>query len=94
MLSIPVLNAAGAPFTVTGWTVDAKIKDGSGGVTLYTWNSLNIAATGTNVVLTILPATSFGWTFEGGWYRVAIQHPSDATQRYRILEGLFILSDD
>lgn len=94
-LSIPVLDSAGAAFAVSGWTVDAEIKSSdNGGYLLYSWPSGAAVASGTNVTLTILPATSLGWYFISAWYRVVIQHPTDATQRYRILQGRLSLSLD
>lgn len=94
MLRIPVVDSTGAPYTVTNWIVDAEIKTGSGGATLYTWDSGDAVAAGTAVVLTILPATSLAWMFELVYFRICLQHPADATQRYRILEGRFIVSAD
>jgi hypothetical protein len=93
-LRIPVLDADSNPFTVTSWTVDAKIKDRPGGEVLHTWSVGDIEVTGTNVTLTVLPATSIAWTFHRGWYRVKVIHPSDSTQIYRILQGHFRISPD
>ncbi len=87
-LQIPVLDGNGAPFNVTGWSVDAKVHT-SGGTVLYTWLTGDTLASGTNVTLTILPAESALWTFCSALWRVHIQHPSDATQIYRIIEGKF-----
>lgn len=94
-LAIPVLDLAGHAFTVTGWTVDAEIKSSdNGGYLLYSWPSGAAVTSGTNVILTVLPTTSLAWDFTTGWYRVVIQHPTDATQRYRILQGRLFLSLD
>lgn len=94
VLRIPVLDSAGAAFTVTGWSVDAKFKTERGGTVLYTFTPAEYVASGTDVDLTILPATSLVWTFSRGWYRVKVQHPSDATQVHRILQGQFHISPD
>lgn len=91
--SIPVFNSSGL-FPVDGWTVDAKIKDEPGGTVLHAWSLGDISAVGFYVTLTILPATSLGWAFVRGWYRVKVIHPSDATQVSRILQGKFTVSDD
>jgi hypothetical protein len=93
-LQIPVVDANGVPFNVTGWVVDAEVKTGSGGAVLYTWDSGNIAASGTSVVLTIKPSTSNAWTFDSGYWRCVVQNPLDSTQRYRLAEGHFLLSAD
>lgn len=94
-LSIPVLDSSGNPFTVTGWTVDAEIKTSDrGGTLLYTWLSGAVSASGTNVILTVLPATSLAWDFLIAWYRVVVQHPTDATQRHRILQGKLLINAD
>lgn len=91
--SIPVL-LAGAPFDVTGWSVDAKIRVRPGGGVLHTWAPGDITAAGTNVILTILPATSLGWTFQRGWWRCKVIHPTDPTQVSRIIQGAFRVSRD
>lgn len=94
VLNIPVLDSAGAPFIVTGWSVDAKVKTGSGGATLHTWAIGDITVTGSTVQLRVLPATSLAWAFEQGFWRTKIIHPSDPTQIYRIIQGNFSVSDD
>lgn len=93
-LRIPVLDSASAPFTVTGWSVDAKVKHQPGGDVLHTWAPGDITVSGTDVTLAVLPATSLAWMFERGWWRCKIIHPSDATQIHRIVEGVFRVSRD
>lgn len=93
-LQIPVLDSAGNPYTVNGWSVDARIEKYAGGPVLYSWSSGDITVSGSNVTLTILPATSLAWDFRRGWWRCRIAHPSDATQIYRIAQGRFMLSPD
>lgn len=90
---IPVLAADGQPFTVDGWTVDTKIKDLRGTV-LYAFTSGTWAVSGAFVTLTVLPDVSNAWTFRTARYRVKIQHPTDATQIYRILQGPLYVSID
>ncbi len=93
-LLIPVLDDNDQPFTVTGWSVDAKIKTAPRGTILSTWASQDVIVAGSSVTLSILPATSLGWTFTKGWYRVKIVHPTDATQIYRILDGYLTVNGD
>lgn len=93
-LQIPVLDSVGSPFDVTGWTVDAKLKAERGGTVLYTFTPAEYLASGTNVELTILPATSLAWVFRHGWHRTKVVHPSDPTQKHRILQGRFRISLD
>ena len=95
-LVIPVLDDLGAPFDPTGWIVDAKVKQrhGPGAPTLHTWLVGDTGTSSAGVTLTILPATSAAWTFTAGWWRCAIQHPVNATQRSRIIQGPFSVSVD
>ncbi len=93
-LRIPIVDDAGAPFAVSGWSADVKIKTRPGGDVLHTWTSGDVQLAGTNVTLTVLPATSLGWRFVKGWYRVKIEHPTDATQVYRILQGRLTVAPD
>lgn len=93
-LRFPVLDRDGAPFSVTGWSVDAKIKTRAGGTVLHTWATGDIQTSGAFVTLTVLPATSLGWAFDRGWWRAKVIHPSDATQIYRVIQGRFIVDPD
>ncbi len=99
VLVIPVLDDAAAPFSILGWTVDAKIKDQPGGVTLYTWPAEHAEITdgGNTVTLTIPGPVSSTWMFRTGWYRVEVTDPNsdpDDPNTQRILQGPFELDPD
>lgn len=93
-LQVPVTDGSGQAFDVTGWSVDAKIKDAPGGTVLYTWSNINIVVSGTTVTLIVPWTDSSTWTFTGGWYRVKIIHPTDSSQVYRILQGIVQVQPD
>jgi hypothetical protein len=95
-LRIPVTNND-SPMTVTGWTVDAKVKINPGGPTLYTFPADLIDVTGSNVTITVPPDVSAAWTFALGWFRVKISDPNapvDDPVTYRILQGHLIVEPD
>lgn len=98
-LTFPVLNEAGSPTVITGWTVDARIKDRPGGATLYTWpsNLAQITGGGSSVTLTIPGPVSAGWTWTTGWFRVKVTDPSSDPADpavHRIIAGPLIISPD
>lgn len=96
-LLIPILDEAGAPFPVDGWTVDAKIKDEPGGVVLYTWPTSGIAIDGAEVLLTIPAPVSAAWTWYAGWYRVKLTDPNsppDNPAVSRVLQGSIFIDLD
>jgi hypothetical protein len=95
-LRIPVTNND-SPMTVTGWTVDAKVKVNPGGPTLYTFPADAIDVSGANVTVTVAPAVSAAWTFGLGWFRVKIADPNapvDDPVVYRVLQGYIVVDPD
>lgn len=90
VLQVPVIDSNRDPFDVTGWIVDAKVETRSvGGIVLYGF-PVSLAS-GTDVFLTIPAATSAAWTFSTARYQLSVQHPTDATQIHRILQGRFFV---
>lgn len=77
-LLIPVVDAAGANFSITGWTIDAKIKTRPGGTVLHTVPPGDLELSGDGFTLTlIIPApVSEAWTWRTGWYRVKVTDPA------------------
>lgn len=97
-LVIPVLDDTAAA-NITGWTVDAQIKNRAGGDTLYTWPAglAYVSASGTSVTITIPAAVSAAWVWRIGWWRVVITDPAsdpDDPTVHRIIEGPLVIDPD
>lgn len=98
-LTIPVLDAAGAPYSIAGWVVDAAIKDRPGGTVLYQWptNLAVVSGDGLSVVITTPVPVSTLWRFTNAWYRIKVSDPAspvDDPNVQRILEGSLTVSPD
>lgn len=96
-LNIPILDGDGVPVTLTGYTVDAVIKDRPGGAVLYTWPAEDVETAGTAVSLTIPAPVSTAWTWSVGWYRVKLTAPGaepDDPMTTRVLQGVIVLDFD
>lgn len=96
VLTVPVADD-GEDLTVTGWTVDAKIRVNPGGPLLYTFPAELVEASGTNVVLRVPADVSAAWSFTLGWFRVKITDPAspvDEPVRYRVLQGPVLVHPD
>jgi hypothetical protein len=93
-LQIPVVDGSGQPFDITGWGIDAALKDVPGGTVLYQFPSNNYIISTSTLTLIVPWDLSSTWTFLGGWYRVKILHPTDTSQKYRILQGNFTIQLD
>jgi hypothetical protein len=93
-LTIPIFEGDGTTAaTVTGYGVDAVIKEHPGGAVLYTWPAEDAVLSGSSVVLTIPAAVSAAWTWRAGWYRVKLSPPSDPAIS-RVLQGTIFLDLD
>lgn len=96
-----VLDSGSSLFPITGWTVDAKIKNRPGGDTLYTFPSpaAQIVGGGAFIKLTVPAAVSAAWTWSTGWYRVKIREsepPADPDNPIvqRIIQGAVVMDLD
>jgi hypothetical protein len=96
-LNIPILDGDLTPVTLTGYTVDAVIKDQPGGEVLYTWPAEDVEIAGTAVLLSIPAPVSAEWIWHVGWYRVKLQAPvvdPDDPPVSRVLQGVIVLDLD
>jgi hypothetical protein len=97
-LEIPILNADGDPFVITGWTVDAKVKTEPGGTVLYTWPASSITIASNLLTLEIPGPVSAAWTWTTGWWRAVITEPNPADPAdpdvHRVIQGTFIMDRD
>lgn len=99
-LTVPILDDAGQPFSIAGWTVDCKIRANHrrGATTLYTFPTEGIAVNTTSVTLDIPAAVSASWNWELGWYRLKITDPATVTagapNTQRVLQGVFVVDSD
>lgn len=88
------------PLTVTGWTVDAKIRVNPGGPVIYTFPGSAIEITGDDdniVKLTLHASVSAAWAFSVAWLRIKITDPDSPIGepvRYRVLQGHVLISRD
>lgn len=95
-LDVPVLDN-GVPRVVTGWTIDAVIKDAPGGTVLYTFPPAQVVIN-EHIIQLIVPATvSAAWTWTVGWWRVKITAPDTDPadpETYRVAQGAFLVDRD
>lgn len=97
-LDIPILQPDGvSPKDVTGYTVDAVIRDVPGGELLYTWPAEDVVIAGTSVSLIIPAPVSAEWIWSVGWYRVKLTAPivdPDDPPVSRVLQGVICIDFD
>lgn len=94
---VTVVDADGAPVTVDGWVVDAKVKAAPGGAVLYSWPADLAVATGTEVEVHVPVSVSSTWTFRRAWYRVKVTDPAGTTDDpkvSRIVQGYLSIDPD
>lgn len=95
-ITFDVLGVDDAPRSITGWTVDARIKARPGGAVLYAWPGqfVELSPSGEQITLTIPGPVSAVWTWRVGWWRVVVSDPSsdptDPTVE-RIISGPLIV---
>lgn len=88
VLEIPVLNAAGSPTSVVGWTPSGQIRGRHfDDEVLY---ELDLEVEEAQVNLRIPAADSSAWTFRSARYDIEITSPDGGTTS-RILEGLVVV---
>lgn len=95
-LDVPVLDN-GVPRVVTGWTIDAVIKDRPGGTVLYTFPASGISVAGHVVTLTVPGPVSAAWTWTVGWWRLKVTAPNPDSanpETYRVTKGPFLVDRD
>jgi hypothetical protein len=97
-VTFQVLDVNDSAYSITGWTVDAKIKTRPKGTVLHTFgeDDIEISPDGFAVTLTIPAAVSSAWTWTTGYYRIKVIDPSDPddpTVR-RLLQGPFVTDPD
>jgi hypothetical protein len=84
----PVLDGAGQPLAVDGWTVHAQVRQSAdSSVVLHEWSTAiaNATAVGTKVALLVTPTVSSAWTWLTGVYDVELTNL--AGQVTRIAHG-------
>lgn len=96
--SFDVLNGEDGDVTITGWTVDARIRTRPGGIVLWTFPAefVSIETPGT-VVLTVPAPVSAGWAWTTGWYRIVVSDPASPEgnpDASRVLQGVVVIDPD
>ncbi|MGH3882113.1 MAG: hypothetical protein ACRDRC_01755 [Pseudonocardiaceae bacterium] len=88
-----IVDAAGAPLVVTGWSVRAVIRRGAvAGPVVADWSTTptgsqgQAAATGSTVTLSITPAMSAAWTWTMGRLHCEITEPGPNGRVERIID--------
>jgi len=98
VLSVPMLQADGVtPKDVTGYSVDAKIRDEQGGEVLYTFPPEHITISGSDIELLIPGPVSAAWVWSVGWWRMVITVPDPDPldpETDRVVQGAFIVDAD
>lgn len=95
-LTIPIYDENNSLAFITGWTIDAQIKDRPGGDTLYVFPDelAQVFGGGAFIGLTVPAPVSAAWLWRTGWFRVVITEPDtgpvDPTS-YRVLEGPVVI---
>lgn len=89
-LTIPVLDAAGAAQTVTGWTARAQVRRRTDDPTPLA--ELTCTCTGAQVVVTVPAATSTGWSWTAGRYQIELEDPAGAVTR--LAQGRVVVSPE
>lgn len=95
-LDVPVLDN-GAPRDLTGWTIDAVIKDAPGGTVLYTFPPAQVVVNGHIVTLIVPAPVSSAWTWTVGWWRMKITAPDPDPvdpETHRVAQGAFLVERD
>jgi hypothetical protein len=103
-LSIPVLTEDGTPADLTGYTIDAVIRDRQGGVVIYEFPPEHVTVEvpedpeePSAIVLLIPAPISAAWTWTIGWWRLLITAPvvdPEDPDTHRIIQGPFTISLD
>jgi len=95
-LAIPVLDDNGSGVTVTGMTARAQIRSwDSSDTVLHEWSTTagNLSLAGSQVILTVDPATSSAWTFRTGAWDLELVNPALSTTT-RLVEGLVVVEPE
>ena len=85
--TIPVLDEAGQPQTLTGWTAAGQIRAGYASTTALA--TLDLTAGATDIILRVPAATSAAWGFRLARYDVEVVAPGGATTR--LVEGAVVV---
>ena len=85
-LTVPILDATGAPQTVTGWTAKAQVKRRVNDATVYyEWNTTAGVAVaqcvGTNLLLKIPASVSLLWAWRTGVWDAVVTSPDPTVSR-------------
>lgn len=91
-LYVPVLDDDGLPQSITGWVVDAAVKDRPGGDVLHTFTEAEAAPDGSRVKLSLDETVTAAFTFRRAWYRVKVVDPANGP--VRLVQGPFVVSPD
>lgn len=85
--TIPVLDQAGQPVTLAGWTAAGQVRDSYAAATVL--HTLALTLSGSSVVLRIPAATSTAWPWRFGRYDLELTAPDGAVTRF--LEGAVVV---
>lgn len=91
-LYVPVLDDNNQPLSITGWVVDAVVKDQPGGTVLHTFTTDEAMPDGSRVKLTLDETVTAAFTFRRAWYRVKVVDPVNGP--VRLVQGPFVVSPD
>lgn len=80
-------TGTGQPADITGWAVQGQIRAGYSSPTIL--HTLDVTASGTDVVLHIPKATSSAWTWRLARYDIELTAPSGKTTRF--MEGSVVV---
>jgi hypothetical protein len=86
-LTVPVLDDAGQPQTLAGWTVRGQIRAGYSSPTVL--HTLALTLSGTAVTLRVPATASAAWTFSLGRYDVELEAPDGTVTR--LVEGSVVV---
>lgn len=96
-----IVDSAGAPLTVTGWTVHAQVREAQEGPLLAEWVSGTptgsqgqATASGTSVTLSVPYAMSSAWTFRTGRLHVELTEPGVNGRRERIADERIVVDPE
>lgn len=90
----PILDSAGNPVTLNGWTVHAQIRASKGSPdVLHEWQTAtgNAETSDNKVTLRVSATESSAWTWRTGVYDVELTDP-DSGRVARIAEGVVTVS--
>lgn len=92
-ISFPVMDGAGAPLAVAGWTARAQIRLHKQSTTpVFEWNTTigNAVCAATSLQLFLTPTDTANWLFDKALYDIELTDPQGGVTR--IAEGKILLN--